>query len=109
MANDRPGDKKQQQKKEQQRLQQLVAGLGLGGAYTFVIEKAIQEGWTQTHFLHALVHSRPFHHAFPGLLIGGDIAPFLAGGRPSPFSVTSLGSAIANYYTMRNAYTQALR
>ena len=97
-------------RKDQQRqdISSLFAGLGLHGAFTNLIDRAIREDWSQTEILQALIHTPQFRNRFPGLIMGGQIAPFLSP-LPSAVSASNIGAAIRNYYTLKNTYTQALR
>lgn len=96
------------ERKKRRNIQQLVAGLGLGGDFETIIAKAVQEDWTTTEFLRALTRSGQFRRRFPGLIQRGGIAPFLSP-IPSELSVSNLATAIRNWYSLQNAYTQGLR
>jgi hypothetical protein len=89
-------------------LENLLGGLGLGGDYSFLIDKAIRGQFAETDFLVRLVHSPSFKRTYPGLIEKGNIAPFLSA-NPSAFTTGNLGSAISKYNSLSNAYRQVLR
>jgi len=84
-------------------LNQLLAGLGLHGSYSLLIDRAVRNDWDATEFIAALVKTTAFKASFPGLITGGRINDFLAGGRDS-ISASNLGSAITNYKRLKEAY-----
>jgi hypothetical protein len=84
-------------------VKQLLSGLGLGGGYSLLIDKAIRNDWDTTEFTSALVRTRRFKQTFPGLVHRGRLNDFLTDGNPI-VSVSNLGKAIGNYYALREQY-----
>lgn len=107
MADNKKGGKKGN-KNLKDHLQNLLGGLGLGGEFSFLIDRAVRGQMTPTDFLVRLVHTNTFRRQYPGLMNKGELAPFLSD-NPSAFSVENLGSAIAKYNSLTNAYELALR
>jgi hypothetical protein len=105
---DRKPDKKHHKGHLRNQLDNLLSGLGLGGDYSFLIDQAIRNQFSETEFLVKLVHAPTFQHKYPGLIQRGNIAPFLSD-NPSAFTTGNLGSAISKYNSLSNAYHQVLR
>ena len=86
----------------------LLSGLGLGGSYSLLIDRAIRQDWDAQEFLTALTKTKEFRRSFPGLLTGGRINDFLAGGRDS-ITAGNLGGAIARYKQLQESYEDVLQ
>jgi len=87
----------------ERQLENLLQGLGLGGDYTFLIDKAVREDWSFLEFETALRHTPRFQRDFRGIFERGtNINPFLSPGN-------NLGEAIRNYRQLEFSYGQVLR
>jgi hypothetical protein len=95
-------------KQKKSALKTALAGLGLGGAYTKLINKAIRNDWDAQEFVVALTRTKEFKRRYPGLVVNGRINDFLAGGRDG-VTVSNLGSAVTNYKRLRESYQDVVQ
>lgn len=89
-------------------LQSALGGLGLGGHFYELINRAVRNDWDANEFLHQLIRTKAFKAQFPGLLTGNRINDFLAGGRDG-ITISNLGSAIARYKNLRESYQDVVQ
>ena len=95
-------------KKNQKRqiLNQLANQFG-GGAFELLIDKAIRNGWDANQFLAQMVRTKEFRRRFPGLITGGRINDFLAGGADS-ITAGNLAAGIRRYKQTYEAYEDVI-
>jgi hypothetical protein len=88
-----------------QQIKQILAGLGLEGEFTLLIDRAIRQGWSPLEFETALRRSHQFRQKFPGLVNrNGDLMRWAVDA-----GITNLGQAIATYHRTLGGYRDALR
>lgn len=92
---------------KRQVLNQLANQFG-GGAFELLIDKAIRNGWDANQFLAQMVRTREFKRRFPGLVTGGRINDFLAGGADS-ITAGNLAAGIRRYKQTYEAYEDVIQ
>lgn len=71
----------------------LLNQLGIRGGLQDLVRKAIIQGWSADMFADALIHTKQFKQAFPGLVQNGGIAIDFGGGA----GASSLVQAVSRY------------
>ena len=80
-------------KKTQQAAEGLLSSLGVRGNFQDLVRKAVIQGWTADEFADALIKTKQFRKAYPGLIANGAIHTDF--GRPG--GASNLINAVSNY------------
>lgn len=76
---------------------QFLASLGIRGAFTDLVRRAVVQEWSPEEFAGHLIQTRIFRRRYPGLVIDGTLHPDFTGGLG--FSAQNLITAVARYNT----------
>jgi hypothetical protein len=74
----------------------LLASLGVPGNFRNLIRRGIVQGWTMDEFANALIRTKAFKKAFPGLVQGGLIHTDFTGGAGMA-GASAVLNAVSNY------------
>ena len=80
-------------KKTQQAAEGLLSSLGVRGNFTDLVRKAVIQGWTADEFADALIKTKAFKRAYPGLIQDGAIHTDFG----APGGAANLVGAVNNY------------
>lgn len=74
---------------------QFLASLGVRGAFTDLVRRAVVQEWSTEEFAAHLIQTRVFRRRYPGLVVDGALHPDFTGGLG--FSAQNLITATARY------------